>query len=43
MNYAYQGRHPPAKLVAMATSTPTQPAETTWISDTRPQITSLQI
>uniref|UniRef100_A0A2N9ID50 non-specific serine/threonine protein kinase n=1 Tax=Fagus sylvatica TaxID=28930 RepID=A0A2N9ID50_FAGSY len=34
MNYAYQGRHPPAKLVAMATSTPTQPAQTTWISDT---------
>jgi hypothetical protein len=35
MNYAYQGRHPLAKLTAMATSTPTQPAQTTWISDTR--------
>jgi hypothetical protein len=34
MNYAYQGRHPPAKLAAMATSVPTQPAQTTWISDT---------
>ena len=33
MNYAYQGRHPPAKLAAMATSAPTQPAQTTWISD----------
>ena len=34
MNYTYQGRHPLAKLAAMATSTPTQPAQTTWIFDT---------
>ena len=35
MNYAYQGRHPLAKLAAMASSTHTHPAQTTWISDTR--------
>uniref|UniRef100_A0A2N9HRC0 Retrotransposon Copia-like N-terminal domain-containing protein n=1 Tax=Fagus sylvatica TaxID=28930 RepID=A0A2N9HRC0_FAGSY len=34
MNYAYQGRHPPAKLAAMATSAPINPNQTTWISDT---------
>uniref|UniRef100_A0A2N9J9G3 Uncharacterized protein n=1 Tax=Fagus sylvatica TaxID=28930 RepID=A0A2N9J9G3_FAGSY len=35
MNYAFQGRHPPAKLAAMATATPPEPHQTTWISDTR--------
>uniref|UniRef100_A0A2N9JAW9 Retrovirus-related Pol polyprotein from transposon TNT 1-94-like beta-barrel domain-containing protein n=1 Tax=Fagus sylvatica TaxID=28930 RepID=A0A2N9JAW9_FAGSY len=34
MNYAYQGRHPPAKLAAMATATPPDSNQTTWISDT---------
>uniref|UniRef100_A0A2N9J0P4 Cysteine-rich receptor-like protein kinase 10 n=1 Tax=Fagus sylvatica TaxID=28930 RepID=A0A2N9J0P4_FAGSY len=36
MNYAFQGRHPLAKLAAMATATPTppEPHQTTWISDT---------
>jgi hypothetical protein len=34
MNYAFQGRHPPAKLAAMATATPPEPHQTTWISDT---------
>ena len=34
MNYAYQGRHPPAKLTAMATAAPINPNQTTWISDT---------
>uniref|UniRef100_A0A2N9IIV5 GAG-pre-integrase domain-containing protein n=1 Tax=Fagus sylvatica TaxID=28930 RepID=A0A2N9IIV5_FAGSY len=34
MNYSYQGRHPPAKLAAMATATPPYPNQTTWISDT---------
>jgi hypothetical protein len=29
MNYAYQGRHPPAKLATMASSTHTHPAQTT--------------
>jgi hypothetical protein len=39
MNYAYQGRQPPAKLAAMASAAyPSQlsdswPAQTTWISD----------
>jgi hypothetical protein len=34
MNYAFQGRHPPAKLAAMATAAPFNPNQTTWISDT---------
>ena len=34
MNYAYQGRHPPAKLATMATAAPIIPNQTTWISDT---------
>uniref|UniRef100_A0A2N9HV35 Retrotransposon Copia-like N-terminal domain-containing protein n=1 Tax=Fagus sylvatica TaxID=28930 RepID=A0A2N9HV35_FAGSY len=36
MNFSYQGRHPPAKLAAMATATPPSPYphQTTWISDT---------
>jgi hypothetical protein len=34
MNYSYQGRHPPAKLAAMAIATPPYPNQTTWISDT---------
>ena len=34
MNYAYQGRHPPAKLAAMATAAPPDSTPTTWISDT---------
>jgi hypothetical protein len=34
MNYSYQGRHPSAKLAAMATAAPTYPNQTTWISDT---------
>ena len=34
MNYAYQGRHPPAKLVAMAAAAPPDSNQTTWISDT---------
>jgi hypothetical protein len=34
MNYAYQGRHPPAKLAAMATAALIIPNQTTWISDT---------
>jgi hypothetical protein len=35
MNYAYQGRHPPAKLAAMATAAPPDSTQsTTWISDT---------
>uniref|UniRef100_A0A2N9GPV4 Retrotransposon Copia-like N-terminal domain-containing protein n=1 Tax=Fagus sylvatica TaxID=28930 RepID=A0A2N9GPV4_FAGSY len=34
MNYAFQGRHPPAKLAAMATAVPFNPNQTTWISDT---------
>uniref|UniRef100_A0A2N9F5L7 Reverse transcriptase Ty1/copia-type domain-containing protein n=1 Tax=Fagus sylvatica TaxID=28930 RepID=A0A2N9F5L7_FAGSY len=29
-----EGRHPPAKLAAMATSAPINPNQTTWISDT---------
>ena len=33
MNYAYQGRHPPAKLAAMATASAPEPHQTTWISD----------
>uniref|UniRef100_A0A2N9GMR9 Retrotransposon Copia-like N-terminal domain-containing protein n=1 Tax=Fagus sylvatica TaxID=28930 RepID=A0A2N9GMR9_FAGSY len=35
MNYAYQGRHPPAKLAAMATAAPPDSNQTTWISNTR--------
>jgi transposase InsO family protein len=34
MNYAYQGRHPPAKLAAMATAAPPDSTPTAWISDT---------
>ncbi len=34
MNYAFQGRHPPAKLAAMATAAPPESTPTTWISDT---------
>ena len=34
MNYAYQGRHPLAKLAAMATAALINPNQTTWISDT---------
>jgi hypothetical protein len=34
MNFAYQGRHPPAKLAAMATAAPPDSNQTTWISDT---------
>uniref|UniRef100_A0A2N9J786 Retrotransposon Copia-like N-terminal domain-containing protein n=1 Tax=Fagus sylvatica TaxID=28930 RepID=A0A2N9J786_FAGSY len=34
MNYAYQGRHPPAKLAAMATAAPINPNQTMWISYT---------
>uniref|UniRef100_A0A2N9HAK4 Reverse transcriptase Ty1/copia-type domain-containing protein n=1 Tax=Fagus sylvatica TaxID=28930 RepID=A0A2N9HAK4_FAGSY len=34
MNFAYQGRHPPAKLAAMATAAPPAFPQTTWISDT---------
>jgi hypothetical protein len=33
MNYSYQGRHPPTKLVAMASATPS-PSPNYWISDT---------
>lgn len=43
MNFAYQGRQPPAKLAAMASATPSfnpqssqnWPQQTTWILDTR--------
>ena len=36
MNFSYQGRHPPAKLAAMAIATPPSPYphQTTWILDT---------
>ena len=34
MNYSYQGRHPPAKLAAMASATPYSPSTECWISDT---------
>uniref|UniRef100_A0A2N9GHA3 Retrovirus-related Pol polyprotein from transposon TNT 1-94-like beta-barrel domain-containing protein n=1 Tax=Fagus sylvatica TaxID=28930 RepID=A0A2N9GHA3_FAGSY len=34
MNFAYQGRHPSAKLAAMATAAPPAFPQTTWISDT---------
>ena len=33
MNYSYQGRHPPAKLAAMASAAPS-PSPNYWISDT---------
>ena len=33
MNYSYQGRHPPAKLPAMASAAPS-PSPNYWISDT---------
>ena len=34
MNYAYQRRHPPAKLATMATAALIIPNQITWISDT---------
>jgi hypothetical protein len=34
MNYSYQGRHPPAKLTAMASATSYSPSTDCWISDT---------
>jgi hypothetical protein len=34
MNYSYQGRHPPAKLAAMASTTSHSPSTNYWISDT---------
>jgi hypothetical protein len=34
MNFSYQGRHPPAKLAAIASAAPPSPSTNCWISDT---------
>ena len=34
MNFSYQGRHPPAKLAALASAASPSPSQNCWISDT---------